>query len=164
MDVDLELIEARWRLGLIQPGDLRGVASDLLDAGVASDPLVDLFALPPDVVVWRGPELFERALDELAEGRTTEAEAAQAVVRRIAADLLSGAAEPADTTALAASIYVRTGYRFDEFLGLYALDEEMSYLDGQGRSYLGREGAEVAKDVRAEAGRILGTDPGSDQP
>jgi len=157
---DLELVEARWRLGLIQVSDLHRVASDLLDGGVISDSLVDLFALAPDAVAWRGAELFDRVLDELVQRRTTEAEAAQVVARCIASDVLSGAVEPEEATALAGSIYLSTDCRFDQFVGLYVLDEEMSYLDAQGRSYLGRKGTEVAKDVRAEAARILGIELG----
>jgi len=85
------------------------------------------------------------------------------LARQIASDVLSGAIQPAEATALAASIYTSTDLRFDEFLGLYVLDEEMSYLDGDGRSYLRREGADVAEDVRAEAAMILGIDAGPGQ-
>jgi hypothetical protein len=131
------------------------VSNELLDEGVSTDSLIDLFALPVDVAFWEGPALFDRALSELGRGRMTEAEAARVLSRHIARGVLSGALEPSQATACAASIHSRTGYRFDSFHQLYVLDEEMGYLDARGRSYLGRSEAVVAEDVRTEAQRIL---------
>jgi hypothetical protein len=157
MSADLDLIEARWRIGMITASDLHGVASDLLDSGISSDALIDLFALPVEVAAWDGPALFNEALTELGRGGMTETEAASIVARDIARAVLSGVLEPPQATALASSIYVRSGYRFVDFNALYVLDDEMNYLDENGRSYLGRTSADVAHEVRAEARRILGT-------
>jgi hypothetical protein len=89
VEADLELVEARWRLGLIAPSDLRDVASDLLDNEIGSESLVGIYALPSDAVAWRGAELFDQALQELGRGEVTEEEAAHVVAGDIAADLLS---------------------------------------------------------------------------
>jgi hypothetical protein len=160
VSADLDVIEARWRIGLITASDLHALASDLLDSGVSSDSLIDLFALPVDVAVWDGPALFDAALTELGRGRMTDTEAAHVVARHIARSVLSGALEPSQATALASSIYIRSGYRFDDFHELYVLDDEMNYLDKNGRGYLGRTDAVVADAVRAEAQRILGVAAG----
>jgi len=88
MSVDLDVVEARWRIGLITANDLRGVANELLDEGVSTDSLIDLFALPVDVAFWEGPALFDRALSELGRGRMTEAEAARVLSRHIARGVL----------------------------------------------------------------------------
>jgi hypothetical protein len=156
VNADLDLIEARWRIGLITPSDLRGVASELLDRGVSADSLIELFSLPIDAAIWNGSALFERALTELRGGQMPEAEAALVVAADIARGVLSGALEPSRATALAASIHSRTEYRFDDFRRLSFLDDEMSYFDKSGKSHLGRTGAVVAEDVRIEARRILG--------
>ena len=154
MRVDLDLVEARWRIGLIMRNDLHAVAGELLDDGISADALIELFALPIDAVFWRGAPLFERALTDLGGGRMTEEEAAQALARDLARRVLSGTLPPAEGTSLAASIHVRTGYRFDCFHELYVLDDEMTSIDRSGRSYLGRTEADVAEDVRIEARRI----------
>ena len=112
-------------------------------------------ALPVDVAVWKGPGLFDRTLCELGGGEMTEPEAVQVLARDIARDVLSGTLEPSQATGSAASIYVRTGYRFDSFHQLYVLDEEMSYFDKRDRSYLGRSRDAVENDVRSEAKRLL---------
>jgi hypothetical protein len=97
MSVDLDVVEARWRIGLISANDLHGVANELLDEGVSTDSLIDLFALPVDVAFWEGPALFDRALSELGRGRMTEAEAARVLSRHIARGVLSGALEPSQS-------------------------------------------------------------------
>src|SRR5215216_3605154 len=94
MSVDLDVVEARWRIGLISANDLHGVANELLDEGVSTDSLIDLFALPVDITFWEGPALFDRALSELGRGQMTEAEAARVLSRHIARGVLSGALEP----------------------------------------------------------------------
>ena len=59
-------------------------------------------------------------------------------------------------------MYVDTGCQFDQFLVLYALDEEMSYIGEDGKSYLNRTRDEVERDVRLEAQRLArGDDPSS---
>ena len=160
VSVDFDLVEARWRLRLTTASDLHSVASELLDDGLSADSLVALFALPSDVAVWEGPELFDRALRELGRGQMTEPEASRIVARHIAHRVLAGTLEPSQATASAAAIYACTGHRFDSFHQLYVLDLEMSYFDERGRSCLGRTEHFVADDVRSEARRLMESENG----
>jgi hypothetical protein len=154
VSVDLNLVEARWRLGLITASDLHELASSLLDEGVESESLIELFALPTDEVIWSGSRLFEKALVEVGRGELTDDEAARAVAYDLARRVLDGSLRPPEALAQAASIHVSTGYRFDVFHRLYTLDDEIGSLDADARSYLGRSEPDIVEDVRIEARRI----------
>ena len=154
VNTDLEMIEAKWRLGLIRASDLHKLASNLLDEGVESESLIALFALPPDAVIWSGPTLLDAAFVELGGGELTDDTAAWHVAQDMARRVLNGTLRPSDALGQAASIHVRTGYCFDVFHRLYAMEDEFSSIGSGGSSYLGRSEADMAEDVRAEAKRI----------
>lgn len=85
----------------------------------------------------------------------TESEAVQTVARDLGGGLISGRRTSSETTKLAASLYFDTDCRFDVFLHLFVLDEEMSYIDEDGKSYLNRTRDEVERDVQREARRLV---------
>jgi hypothetical protein len=62
---ELELLQARWRLGEIRAHDLHEIADVLLTGGELTSSLIALFALPAEVASWESPALFEQALVEL---------------------------------------------------------------------------------------------------
>ena len=105
---ELELLEARWRIGEITHGDLHAVADDLLQAGVDTPALIELFALTPDEARWKGAPIFERVLEELGAGGTTEAEAATVLARHIARMVLDGSISASEATSQAAGLVIRT--------------------------------------------------------
>lgn len=149
------LLEARWRLGEINESDLPEIADELLSAGEDAPSLVELFALTRDEARWKGRALFEQVLRELGAGDTSEAEAARYVTRDIARSILDGSLSPAEGAARAAEIHIRTGYKHDDFVQLYALHDEVGYPDRSGLTYSGRPIDDAIEDVRAEAKRLL---------
>jgi hypothetical protein len=158
VDADaIAVLEARWRLREVTPSDLLMVADGLLSEAVESPSLIALFALTPDEALWRGPDLFENALRELGGGSMDRAQAASALARHLARQVLDGSISPEEMTSRAMHTYIRNDYQLDEFAQLYGLNEEIEHFDRDGLSYLGRTYDEVVEDVREEARRLLAT-------
>jgi hypothetical protein len=105
-----DLLEARLRLGEINPSDLHAVADDLLSQGEDSDELIALFALDRDQR-WEGAKAFENLLRAWGGGQLSRSEAAPLVERDVAQRLLDFSVSALDALSRLNVICHRTGLR-----------------------------------------------------
>ena len=139
-------------MGEITESDLHEIADELLAQGEADQAVIHLFSIDRDELRWSGAKAFESLLRAFGGGTMTEDEAAQIIVRDLAAGVLAGTMTPLAATTRAEAINVHTVYEhYDVFGEWCALHEELEYLDSSGLSYLGRDKASVEADVRALA-------------
>jgi hypothetical protein len=87
--IDLELLEARWRMGRILTSELEGVAAELTAAGHDGPALTVLAAGRADP-----GDTFEQVLRELGGGGMPHDRAALVLARSFAQQLLDGDAPP----------------------------------------------------------------------
>jgi len=158
---DLQLLEARWRVGEISESDLHEVADELLAKGEDDDALILLFSLDQAELRWTGADAFESLLRTWGGGSIGEGEAVSIVLRDLAAGVLAGTLAPLLATSRAHAIHLRFDYRYDALLHWDELYEELGYLDRSGQSYLGRDRTAIEADVRALARSIVGGDSSS---
>jgi hypothetical protein len=153
---ELQLLEARWRVGEITESDLHGVADELLAKGEDDDALVQLFALDRDELRWAGADAFESLLRAWGGGTVSEAKAVDIVLRDIASGVVAGTIAPFEATGRADAINVRFDYRYEALREWCDLHEELRHVDCSGLSYLGRDQSEVEAHVMALARSAAG--------
>ena len=86
--MNVELLEARWRIGYVFTSELPALARDLMAAGLERPALTMLAAMPADELQEEGRRTFERALRELGHGGLSVSDAALVVARHYAQLLL----------------------------------------------------------------------------
>ena len=149
--MDLELVEARWRIGHILTGELRGLAGDLRAAGHEVPALARL-AERSDVPK-EDRQAFERALRELGRGGMTRSDAALVVARRWATLLLSGEITPRAGAKAIARLRFKGGADLDEHLLPF---ERLDTDDATKRSRIRRAFTRrLDRATRAEARKLL---------
>ncbi len=153
---ELILLEAKWRVGEITQSDLHGVADDLLNRGEDDPALIRLFALESDEMRWHGAQEFESLLRNWGGGTMSEREAVSVILRDLASGVVGGTIAPEVATSSVEAIWIRTNYQYDDLIDWRDLNEELSYLDRAGLSYLGRDRATVEADVLSLARAVLG--------
>ena len=87
--MNIELLEARWRVGYVFTSELGGVARELIAAGHDRPALTVLATMPPSELQEEGRRTFERALRELGHGGMSASDAALFVARHFAHLLLA---------------------------------------------------------------------------
>ena len=153
--MDLELVEARWRVGHILTSELPAVANDLRAAGHDAPALAELAAMPSTGAGANGRRAFERALRELGRGGMDGTEAALVVARRFAELLLAGTISPRATAKAIARLRWKGGADLDRDLEPFQRLAER-YEDAE-RGRLGRLLARrLDPAVRAEARKLVG--------
>jgi hypothetical protein len=148
---DLQLLEARWRLGEVTAQDLHDIADTLLAGGEDHEALIQLFSLDRDELRWKGAAAFESLLRAWGGGTMTQDDAVRVFVRALASGVVTGTIAPLEATGRADVLNVRTAYAHTELIEWADLNEELGYLDTSGRSYLGRDRAAIEADVVALA-------------
>jgi len=103
--VDVELVEAFWRIGWLDPEELEDVATRLLTEGKDSHALVSLAAA---IASDRNDvsKLFDQALYEIGHEAASENESGARVARHVASKIVSGDLAPEDGVAAMAMICV----------------------------------------------------------
>ena len=150
--MDLELVEARWRIGHILTGDLRRLAAELRAEGhdvPALAQLAERSELPKEE-----RQAFERALRELGRGGMTRSDAALVVARRWANLLLSGKITPRAGAKAIARLRFKGGAELDEHLLAFEhLDSE--YDETKQSRIRGAFTRRLDRATREEAQKLL---------
>jgi len=113
--MDVELLEARWRMGRILTSDLRGIGAELAAAGQGAGAVAALAEGRSDA-----RETFELVLAELGGGSMTDERAALVLARRFARLLLDGESPPDLTVKAIAGLRWRGGSGVDDALAPFA--------------------------------------------
>ena len=152
--IDLELLEARWRVGHILTSDLAGISAELAGAGHDVPALRKLLATPREELPLLARDLFEEALRELGGGTMTASDAALLLARRFAAEILAGRITPrAGTRAIARVRWKGHGDVDDVLRPFWELDERYERASG---ALGGLATRRVDHAVRREASALLG--------
>ena len=153
---DLQLLEARWRVGHILTSELGRLADDLRAAGHDVPALAELAGIAARDLGREARPTFERALRELGCGEMTTSEAALVLAHRWATLLLDGTITPRAGAKAIARLRFKGGAELDEhLLAFELLDAEYDAVQQRRlrRHLTGR----LDRATRAEAGRLLGS-------
>jgi hypothetical protein len=117
--MDVELLEARWRMGRILTSDLARLAAELAASGYGGPTLTALSTGTADP-----RETFEQVLRELGGGTMAHDRAALVLARSFARQLLEGEAPPRLTVKAIGGLRWKGGETVDDALVPFAqLDE-----------------------------------------
>ena len=155
---DLELVEARWRVGHILASELASVAVELREAGLDAPALREVADMPPAALRVDGRRAFERALRELGGGGMSASEAALVVARRFAQLLLAGTITPSAAAKAIAELRWKAGPDVDRAFA--AFDRLAARYEDASRSLVGRFPARrLDAAARAEARNLADAAP-----
>lgn len=116
---DVELLEARWRMGRILTSDLEAIAGELAAAGHSGAALSTLAAGRADP-----RETFEQVLLDLGGGHMPSDGAALLLARSFALELLAGEAPPRLAVKAIGGLRWKGGAAVDDALVPFALLDE----------------------------------------
>ena len=154
--MNLDLVEARWRVGYIRASELPGLASELVAAGHGVPTLAQL-ADGVDRPPARKRQMFELALRELGRGTMTGSDGARLVARSFAEGLLEGELTPRATARAIARVRWKGGPDVDaELCPFEELDERYEAIE-RSRLRPGFLTAFVDRRVRARARALVGS-------
>ena len=154
--LDLELVEARWRVGHILTSELAALAATLRGAGMDAPSLRALAETPAEDLRERGRATFERALRELGGGGMSASDSALLLSRHFAEQLLAGTITPRAAAKAIARVRWKGRAEVDaELLAFERLD--CAYEEAEDNWVRRLVGARrLDAQVRREARKLLG--------